>query len=130
MSKKDIDYVWTDKKRTLLGLPLSFTRYFLTENKFVTSVGLLNIEEDELDLYKVTDKKLKLPLSQRIFNCGTIILYVKDTDTPVKTVKSIKNPRKVSALIDEKLEKQREKFRIQGRDMIGSFNDEDDNDAN
>lgn len=69
MGKNEIDYIWTDKKRTLFGLPLSFTRYFLTENKFITRVGLLSLAEDELDLYTVTDKKLMLPLKQRIFGC-------------------------------------------------------------
>lgn len=29
--KADFDYLWTDKKRTIFGLPLSFTRYYLTE---------------------------------------------------------------------------------------------------
>ncbi|NLP26925.1 MAG: PH domain-containing protein [Clostridiales bacterium] len=122
MAKKDIKYVWTDKKRTLFGLPLSFTRFFLTDTKFITSIGFLNIEEDELDLYKVTDKKLQLPLGQRIFKCGTIILYVRDTDTPVKIIKSIKEPRKVSAMLDEKINEQRNRFKIQGRDMMGAFN--------
>lgn len=56
MSKKDFDYVWTDKKRTIFGLPLSFTRYFLTETKFITRVGLFNLVEDELDLYTVKTK--------------------------------------------------------------------------
>ena len=125
MAKKDIDYVWSDKKRTLFGLPLSFTRFFITETKFITSIGFLNIEEDELDLYKVTDKKLQLPLGQRMFGCGTIVLYVKDTDTPIKIIKSVKQPRKVSAMLDEKINAQRNKFRIQGRDMMGAFNDSD-----
>ena len=46
MGKNEIDYIWTDKKRTLFGLPLSFTRYFLTENKFITRVGLLITEKE------------------------------------------------------------------------------------
>ena len=47
--KKDFSYVWTDKKRTFLGLPISFTRYFLTETKFITRTGFLNVDEDEID---------------------------------------------------------------------------------
>ena len=82
--KKDLfDYIWTDKKRTLFGLPLSFTRYFLTETKFITRKGFLSVEEDELELYKVTDKKLVMPFGQRIFGCATIVLHVRnDVDTP------------------------------------------------
>ena len=92
--KKDFSYVWTDKKRTFLGLPISFTRYFLTETKFITRTGFLNVDEDEIDLYKITDKKIRLPLGQRLLGCGTIIIYSKDTDTPSKEVKCIKNPSK------------------------------------
>ncbi|MCI8776440.1 MAG: PH domain-containing protein [Oscillospiraceae bacterium] len=121
MSKNEFDYVWTDKKRTLFGLPLSFTRYYLTKTKFITRVGLFTVVEDELDLYKVTDKKLVLKLGQRMFGCGTIILYVKDTDTPVKEVKSIKAPRKTLELIDQYLDRERDRYRIRGRDMMGSM---------
>ena len=121
MSKKDFDYVWTDKKRTIFGLPLSFTRYFLTETKFITRVGLFNLVEDELDLYTVKDKKLVLSLGNRIFKCGTIIMYVVDTDTPVKEIKSIKAPRKVLELLDKHINIQRDRYRTRGRDMIGSY---------
>ncbi len=125
--KEEIDYIWTDKKRTLFGLPLSFTRYFLTETKFITRVGFLSLEEDELDLYTVTDKKLVLSLKQRIFKCGTIVLYVVDTDTPIKEVKSIKAPRKVLELLDKHINIQRDRYRTRGRDMIGGgYHDHDD----
>ena len=43
MAKEDFDYVWTDKKRTIFGLPLSFTRYYLTETKLICRHGLLSI---------------------------------------------------------------------------------------
>lgn len=119
MSKKDFEYVWTDKKRTIFGLPLSFTRYFLTETKFITRVGLFNLVEDELDLYTVKDKKLILSFSNRIFKCGTIIMYVIDTDTPVKEIKSIKAPRKVLEMLDKQINIQRDRYRTRGRDLIG-----------
>ena len=81
MKKNAFDYVWTDKKRSLFGLPLTFTRYYLTESKFITRTGFLSIDEDEIDLYKITDKKVKYPFFQRLFNCGTIIIYSRDADT-------------------------------------------------
>ncbi|WP_124101140.1 PH domain-containing protein [Ruminococcus sp. Marseille-P6503] len=118
--KKDLfDYLWTDKKRTIFGLPISFTRYFLTENKFITRRGFLKIVEDELELYKVTDKKLVLPLGQRIFKCGTIVMHVKDVDTPIKEVVSVKQPRKVLEMLDKQINLNRDKYNIRGRDMMG-----------
>lgn len=124
--KDDFSYVWTDKKRSIFGLPLSFTRYFLTETKFITRTGFLNVNEDEIDLYKITDKKISLPLGQRMFKCGSIIIYSKDTDTPSKEVHCIKNPRKVSEMIDRYLTIMRDKYGIRGRDLMNiDINDSD-----
>lgn len=122
MKKNEFNYVWTDKKRTLFGLPISFTRYFLTETKFITRKGFLSVDEDEIDLYKITDKKVRFPFFQRMFKCGTIVIYSRDADTPSKEIHCIKNVRKVSELIDKYLTLMRDKYGIRGRDMI-NFND-------
>ncbi len=126
----EIDYIWTDKKRTFLGFPISFTRYFLTEKKLIIRTGFLSITEEEIDLYKITDKKLTLPFGQRMFGCGSITIYSRDTDTPNVIVKSIKNPRKVMELLDKNIEIQRDKYRTRGRDLIGNDNYNDDDDDN
>lgn len=125
MAKIDYDYVWTDKKRTLFGLPISFTRYILTEKKLITRVGFFNIHEDEVELYRVSDKCLRLSFGERIFGCGTVTINCRDTDTPVKTVKSVKQPRKFMQLLEENVDIQRDRYRVRGRDMIGSDLDGD-----
>ena len=56
-TKDGLEYLWTDKKRTLFGLPLSFTRYYLTESRLITRVGLLTVVEDELDIYRINDRR-------------------------------------------------------------------------
>ena len=63
---------------------------------------------------------MQLPFGQRLFGCGTIVLYVKDTDTPVKEVLSVKAPRRVAQLIDKYVDQQRDRFHIRGRDMMGA----------
>lgn len=120
MKKNEIQSLWTDKKRTLFGLPISFTRYFLTETKLITRKGFLSLEEDELDLYRVTDKKLILPFWQRLFGCGTIKLHVRDVDTPIKEIHSVKVPREVLKKLDVQIDQNRDRYNIRGRDMIGS----------
>ena len=127
MGKKDINYIWTDKKRTLFGWPLSFTRYYLTETKFITQCGFFNIDEDEIDLYKITDKKIKRPFFQRMFGCGSIVIYSRDADTPTKEIHCVKNVRAVSDQIDKFLNVMRDKYGIRGRDMINhdGFHDVD-----
>ncbi len=118
-TKDGLEYLWTDKKRTLFGLPLSFTRYYLTDTRLITRVGFLTIHEDELDIYRIVDKKMTLPLWQRIFGCGTIVLFSKDVDTPEKEIHSIKCPRQVSDLLTACINEQRDRFRIRGRDLYG-----------
>ncbi len=112
------DCVWTDKKRTIFGLPISFTRYFLTPTKFISRVGFLNITEEEIDLYKITDKKIRLPIWQRMFGCGTVTIFSRDTDEPEKQVNSIKNPREFSDLLDQYVSEHRDRYGIRGRDML------------
>ncbi|MCR5729774.1 MAG: PH domain-containing protein [Ruminococcus sp.] len=129
MKKDSFKYIWTDKKRVFFGLPWSFTRYFLTETKFITRTGFLSVDEDEIDLYKITDKKVKFPFWQRIVNCGTIIIYSRDTDTPSKEVRCIKNVRQVSELIDKHLTIMRDRYGIRGRDMMGFHGGHDNHDG-
>lgn len=125
MPKKDkqINYIWSDKKRTIFGLPISFTRYYLTENRLITRAGFLNVNEDELELYRIVDKSLSRSIWQRIFGCGTIVLFCKDADTPEKHIVSVKCPREVSDLIGSYVSQYRDRYAIRGRDMIGSAGD-------
>lgn len=47
-----IQYLWKDRKRHL-GLPLSFTRYSLSEIRLFCEKGFLNLKCDEVLLYRV-----------------------------------------------------------------------------
>ena len=129
MARLDINAVWTDKKRTVFGLATPFTRYILTEKKLITRRGLLSIHEDEVELYRVIDKSLKLPFGQRIFGCGTVIINCRDTDTPVKEITSVKNPRGFMEILEKHVDIQRDKYRTRGRDMIAPDRMECDHDV-
>ena len=122
MKKLTRDYgevIWTGKK-CILGMPISFTRYILTDSKLITRVGLLNLREDEIELYRVYDKSMKLPLGQRIVGCGTITQLSKDSDTPTKVLQSVKRPREVKKLLDAAVQEQRDRYSVRGRDMMGA----------
>jgi hypothetical protein len=111
--------LWEGRKR-ILGMPISFTKYKLTEDKLITKRGFLSIIEDEVELYKVADKKLVLPLGQRIFGCGSIHINVSDVDTPLKIMQSIKAPREVLEQLDAAINIQKDFYRTRGRDITGS----------
>ena len=113
------DVLWAGRK-CILGLPISFTRYIITDTSLYTKIGFLNIREDEIELYRVFDKKISFTLWQRIVNCGTISLMSKDMDTPDKKLISVRKPREVKKILDEAVKIQRDKYYVRGRDMIGN----------
>ena len=69
---ESIDYLWKDRKR-FLGMPLSFTRYRLSEDRLFCETGFLNVKSDEVLLYRVRDLRLTMSLGQRIFGVGTVL---------------------------------------------------------
>ena len=43
---KEIKYLWRERRRTIFGLPLSFTVYKLTEEKLLIESGFLKKKEE------------------------------------------------------------------------------------
>ncbi len=119
MAKNDFDYIWKDRKRTFLGLPWSFTVYYLTEEKLICRTGFFNITEDEIDLYKITDKRLKLTFGQRMVGCGTVHVCSRDVSLPEFDM-IVKNPREVMNLLDKYVNQARDRYGTRGRDFYGA----------
>ena len=127
MAKKDTtEYVWKDRKRTILGLPLSFTTYKLTEEKLYIETGFLSKKEEEVRLYRIMDLTLNRPLSQRIFGLGTIHCCTADKSTPEFDIKKIKDSRNVKNMISDMVEKEREAKRVSSREFMDDDFDHDD----
>lgn len=116
MKKKEIAYIWKDRKRRL-GLPLSFTRYAMSEDRLFVSVGFWNIRDEELLLYRVRDINTSRTLGQRIFGVGTVTVMSSDKTTPSLMLKNIKNPMEVK----EMLHKQVEEMKIRRRVRVGEI---------
>lgn len=127
MAKKDnTSYVWKDRKRTLFGLPLSFTVYKLTEEKLYIETGVFAKNEEEIRLYRVLDLTLKRSLGQRIFGLGTIHFCTADKSTPEFDIKSIKNSRDIKNMISDMVEAQREAKRVSSREFMDDDSDHDE----
>ena len=106
-----IEYLWKDRKR-YFGLPLSFTRYSLSEDRLFTSVGFLNIRDDEILLYRVRDIDTSRSLWQRLFGVGTVVVASSDKTMPNLVLKNIKDPIFVKELIHKQVEEMKIKRRV------------------
>lgn len=119
MAKKEqTEYIWKDRKR-ILGLPITFTRYRIVENRLFFSKGLFNTIEDEMLLYRILDLKLNRTLGDKIVGVGSVILYTADKSNPTLTLERIKNPTAVRDTISKMVEAERLKLNIRGKEMFG-----------
>lgn len=118
-------YVWKERKRTIFGLPLSFTVYKLTEEKLLIESGFLSKKEEEIRLYRIMDLTLVRPFWQRIFKLGTIHCCTADKSTPEFDIQCVKEPAKIKDLISDMVERERNEKRITAREFFSSASDMD-----
>lgn len=122
------DVVWKDRKRIIFGLPWTFTRYSLTEEKLLVDTGFFNRKEEEVRLYRILDITLQRPLGQRIWGLGTIKLNTADKSTPELEIKRIRQSRKFKEMLSDMVEHERDEKRIAAREFMGYGDMDDDMD--
>ncbi len=118
--------IWKDRKRTVFGLPWSFTRYCLTENKLIVDTGLFSRTEDEIRLYRIMDITLKRSFVERLFGLGTIHCCSGDKTSPEFDIKHIKKPKDVKNMLSDMVEKERLERRVGLREFMDNEEDIDD----
>ena len=122
-----IEYIWKDKKR-YLGMPISFTRYGMSEDRLFISVGFLNIKDDEVLLYRVRDIDTSRTLWQRLFGVGTLTVMSSDKTMPTLILKNIKNPVEVKEMLHAQVEEIKMKRRVRIGEIMGNGLDDEDMD--
>ena len=113
-----IVYTWKDRKR-ILGMPITFTRYSLSEDRIFCEKGFLNIKQDEVLLYRVRDLQLNMSLGQRIFGVGTICVVSSDKSIPHLDLVNVKDPRNVKELIHRSVEEAKDQRRMRTMEVMG-----------
>jgi len=126
---ESIEYLWKDRKR-FLGLPLSFTKYRLSEDRLFCETGFLNIKSDEVLLYRVRDLQLTISLVQRVFRVGTVCVISSDKSVPHLDLKNVKDARMVKELIHKNVEAAKDRRRMRATELLGGddgpeYHDED-----
>ena len=115
--------LWHDRKR-ILGMPLSFTRYALSEDRLFLKRGFLNVHQDEIVLYRVRDLRVSQTLWQRVFGVGTVTVISTDKSIPELALKNIRQPNEVKELIHEYVEKMKVARRMRVGEMSMDIDDD------
>ena len=129
MAKKiEMEYIWVDRKRTIFGLPLSFTKYLLTDEKLLIRSGFLSTREEEVRLYRILDVTLKRSIRQRIWGLGTIHCCSADKSTPEFDILAVKNSEWVKETLSDLIEKERSRKRVSSREFMADDDEDYDHD--
>ena len=116
--------IWCDRKR-YFGLPLSFTKYAISEDRLFQATGILNLKYEEILLYRVRDLALTRSFGQRLFGVGSITVTSSDKSRPVLVIHNVKDPAAVKELLHEQVEDMKIRRRVRFGE-IASFSDDMD----
>ena len=116
--------LWSDRKR-YFGLPISFTKYEVSEDRLFMTIGFLNLKYEEILLYRVRDLTLSRSFGQRLFGVGTIKVSSSDKSNSELYIQSVKDPAAVKELIHQQVEDMKIRRRVRFGE-IASFGDDID----
>ncbi|MBO5143219.1 MAG: PH domain-containing protein [Clostridia bacterium] len=115
-----VQAIWRERKRNILGLPWSFTVYYLTDEKLMIDTGVFNKTLEEVLLYRIIDLTIKRSFVQRIFGLGTIHCCTRDKSTPEFDLVNVKKSVEVKELIHKATEECRAKKGYTVRELMGN----------
>ena len=124
MNDSGISFLWKDRKRWL-GMPLTFTRYGLSEDRLFRSVGFLSIKDSEVLLYRVRDIDTSRNLFQRMCGVGTITVMSSDKSTPSLELKNVKHPMRVKELLHKQVEEMKIRRRVRFGEVMTTGSEDD-----
>ena len=101
-------------------MPLSFTVYEITNDRFILRRGFFRTETDEILLYRILDIKMVRTLGQKIFGVGTVTLFSADQSHHTVELQSIKHPEKVRRFLSNIVERERTQKGLLGKEIYGT----------
>ncbi|NSE52277.1 PH domain-containing protein [Coprococcus eutactus] len=120
------EIIWKDRKRIFFGLPWTFTKYSISEDRLFISTGFFSVKEDEVRLYRIMDVSLERKLWQRMCGLGTIKCCSADKTMGDFEIKNIKKSREVKEMLSNMVEDERTKKKVSSREFMDHERDEFD----
>ncbi len=120
LKKLKKEYLWTDRKRGLFGLPWSLTKYMLDPDRLYIQTGFFTTTEDEVRLYRITDVTLKRSLRQKFLGIGTIHCDSSDVTKHNFDIRNVKHPREVKDMLSKLIDESRLRNRVYTSESVAS----------
>ena len=122
--------MYEERKRWLfLGLPFTFTKYYINEDLLTVREGFFKTIENDCYMYKIQDVQHTATLMEKLFGVGTVVCFTGDTTHPNLVLKHIKHSREIKSYILEESENARIRRRTVNMLDIGSGEMEDISDT-
>ncbi len=124
-----VDVVWRDRKRIIFGLPWTFTKYGISEDRLFIESGIFNLKENEVRLYRIMDVSLEKKFWQRLFGLGSIVCNSTDRTMGDFVIKNIKKSSEVKELLSTYIEAERNRKRVSSKEFLADgdiFDEVDD----
>jgi uncharacterized membrane protein YdbT with pleckstrin-like domain len=112
---------FNERKRWLfLGLPFTFTKYIVKEDRITIVSGLFKTIENDCYMYKVQDVEHSATLMEKIFRLGTVTCFTGDTTHPKLVIIHVRNSKEIKEFILQESEIARRKRRTVSTLDIGT----------
>lgn len=113
--------VFQERKRwPFLGLPFTFTKYFIREEVISFDTGFFTTIEHDCYMYKVQDVQHSATLIEKMFKLGTVTCHTGDKTHPKLVLEHIKHSKEIKNYILKQSEKARIKRRTVNMQNIGA----------
>lgn len=128
MAKETTNYIWKDRKHHL-WFPISFTSYYIDDDRLMIKEGLFTTTINETLLYRILDLTFKQTLWGKIFGTGDIIIKAKADANAEIVLKNISNPMEVRTLLSKLVEECRDKRNVVGKEFYSTDHFDSDGDG-
>ena len=119
MVTENTKILWQDRKHHL-WFPISFTSYYIEDDRLMIKKGLLNTSLDETLLYRIIDISFRQTLAGKIFGTGDIILKTKADASGEIVLDNIAKPLEVRKMLSKLVEESRDRRNIVGKEFYTS----------
>lgn len=119
MTTENTEILWKDRKHHL-WFPISFTSYYIEDDRLMIKKGLLSTTLDETLLYRIIDISFRQTLAGKIFGTGDVILKTKADASGEIVLENIAKPLEVRKMLSKLVEESRDKRNVVGKEFYSS----------